>query len=279
MRQVIAVASGKGGVGKTLLTGALGIALSRMGKRTLVADADMGMRNLDLPLGVFLPGRYTLWDAACRRCSGKEAVAPAAENLDVLPGTPRKEWKDIPKGLAEKAFRAVSEDYDCVLIDCPAGLGKGVRWAADLADGVLLVTDGTPSSLRAVQRMETALAGLGEIWHLLNRAPQKEGDEARRLFWSEPGRIGTAVGIIPLDEEAADLSAAGRLIEYDDAGAFGKSVHMAARALFDGMIYPEAVWEALRQQSGSAEAAPSAGYAVSRLLKGRRTGRWKWKGR
>lgn len=79
MTECIALASGKGGVGKTLLTAALGLALAEEGYRVLLADCDMGLRNLDIPLGMEDKLRWTVWDLAQGKCLEKEAVLPVRE--------------------------------------------------------------------------------------------------------------------------------------------------------------------------------------------------------
>ena len=84
MTQVLSVISGKGGVGKTLLTAALGIQLSRMGKKVLLIDGDMGLRNLDLILGVENECFYNIWDLAQGKCFIRDAVLSIDENLYFL---------------------------------------------------------------------------------------------------------------------------------------------------------------------------------------------------
>ena len=132
MGTVIVITSGKGGTGKTSLTGGIGAALARQGCRTLCLDADVGLRNLDLALGMADAALMDFTDVMAGRCPLDRAVAPhpGVEGLYLLTAP-----LTLPADFAgEAGFRELldkaRQDFDWVLIDAPAGLGSGFRLAA-----------------------------------------------------------------------------------------------------------------------------------------------------
>jgi septum site-determining protein MinD len=134
--RIILICSGKGGVGKTTLTANLGIALARLGERTVVIDADFGLRNLDLLLGLENRIVYTAQEVLAGSCRLEQALVKhkLEPNLSLMPaGNPRMlEWltPDDMKTVAN----LVAERADYVLIDCPAGVEQGFKNAAAVRD-------------------------------------------------------------------------------------------------------------------------------------------------
>ena len=98
MSQLIAIASGKGGVGNTLITAALSVLLQRRGHRVLAADADMGLRNLDLLFGLDGSIHYDAAQVARGKCLPGQALLPVVPGLDFLPASQKRTWEriDIP---------------------------------------------------------------------------------------------------------------------------------------------------------------------------------------
>jgi septum site-determining protein MinD len=136
--RIILICSGKGGVGKTTLTANLGIALARLGERTVVLDADFGLRNLDLLLGLENRIVYTAQEVLAETCRLEQALVKHKQepNLSLLPaGNPRMlEWL-TPEDM-QRIVAMVAERADFVLIDCPAGIVSAVR-DADRVIGLL----------------------------------------------------------------------------------------------------------------------------------------------
>ena len=95
MAEIVSFASGKGGVGKTLLTAALGIFLSRKGKKVLLIDGDMGMRNMDLVLGLENECFYHVMDLAEGRCFAKDVILEVNDHLDFLPAAQNDTWESV----------------------------------------------------------------------------------------------------------------------------------------------------------------------------------------
>ena len=133
MGEIIGVVSGKGGVGKTTITACLGSALSNAGHHVLLCDGDFGLRDLDLVLGVANEIIYDALDASEDKDYMDDAIVSIAENLDFLPASQSARWEDIGRKKYKKLVRRLSETYDYILIDAPAGIGKGIESILELS--------------------------------------------------------------------------------------------------------------------------------------------------
>ena len=201
MGTVIAVASGKGGTGKTSITGGVACALARMGRRVLCIDMDIGLRNLDLVLGMNDRALMDFTDVAQGRCSLDRAAVTHANipNLALLtaPFT-------LPSGMQSWQVQALLSQartcYDYILIDAPAGLGIGFRLAVNYADMALVVATSDASSLRDAQRTVTELAHLRRVYLVMNRIQPKL---LRKLCTTIDDAMDTAglplMGVVPED--------------------------------------------------------------------------------
>jgi septum site-determining protein MinD len=153
--RTILICSGKGGVGKTTLTANLGIALARQGERTAVLDADFGLRNLDLLLGLENRIVYTAQEVLAETCRLEQALVRHKQepNLSLLPaGNPRMlEW--LTPDDMRKIVGMLAERFDYVLIDCPAGIEEGFKNAAAAAEEALVVTTPEVSAVRDADRV------------------------------------------------------------------------------------------------------------------------------
>lgn len=153
--RIILICSGKGGVGKTTLTANLGIALARLGERTAVLDADFGLRNLDLLLGLENRIVYTAQDVLAETCRLEQAMVrhKLEPNLSLLPaGNPRMlEWLTPEDMTSIVAQLASASDY--VLIDCPAGIEAGFKNAAAAAEEAIVITTPEVSAVRDADRV------------------------------------------------------------------------------------------------------------------------------
>ena len=145
----IAVISGKGGVGKTVITANLAASLSSMGRRILVVDADLGLANLDILLGV--APRLTIQDALCGTHPLEEVLLPTSKGFDLLPaGSGLPEGTVFTVALAEgieSVLGSLQQRYDVILFDAGAGVGDVVLFFANLAHEILLVVTPEPTSL------------------------------------------------------------------------------------------------------------------------------------
>ena len=173
MSEVIAVASGKGGVGKTTLTANIGIALARMGKKTVVVDTDMGLRNLDLALGLENSVVYDIIDVVSGECRLREAEVSDKKYRDFafLPATQFKSFDDFTSDKLKKITDKLRETFDYILIDCPAGIGSVFSACAECADRAIIVVNPDPFSLRDADRVAGILEekGISDIRMIVNR--------------------------------------------------------------------------------------------------------------
>jgi flagellar biosynthesis protein FlhG len=147
---IIAIASGKGGVGKTWLAISLGQALARQGRRVLLFDGDLGLANVDVQLGLG-PGR-DIAAVLCGRCTLAEAVRAAGPaGFDVLAGRSGcGQLGEVDPALLERLLGdlgALAQDYDVTLLDLPAGIDRAVRRLLLAASLRLVVTTDEPTAL------------------------------------------------------------------------------------------------------------------------------------
>ncbi len=171
--RVILICSGKGGVGKTTLTANLGISLARQGLKTAVLDADFGLRNLDLLLGLENRIVYTAQEVLEENCRLDQALVKHKQepNLSLLPaGNPRMlDWLK-PEDM-QNIVNMLSDLFDYVLIDCPAGVEDGFKNAASASKEAIVVTNPEVSAVRDADRVIGLLNtyGIKPVQLVLNR--------------------------------------------------------------------------------------------------------------
>lgn len=170
--QAIVITSGKGGTGKTTTTASLGAALALRGQRTLVIDADIGLRNLDVILGLENRIVFNLVDVAKKVCKPSQAIIKSkkSSNLFLLPAS-QTDDKDV---VSEEEVRQVIEyykrEFHYILIDSPAGIEQGFKNACVGADSALVVTTPEVSAIRDADRVVGLLSARGiDTRLILNR--------------------------------------------------------------------------------------------------------------
>lgn len=183
MGEVIVITSGKGGVGKTTLTANLGIALSQMGKSVIAIDTDIGLRNLDVVMGLENQIVYNLVDVLEGNCRLKQAVIKDRRynNLFLLPSAQSKDKDSVTPEQMIGLTDCLKEEFDYVLIDCPAGIEQGFRNAIAGATKAIVVTTPEVSAIRDADRIIGLLEkdGISNIYLLVNKLrPEliKKGD-------------------------------------------------------------------------------------------------------
>lgn len=215
MSVAIVVTSGKGGTGKTSLTGGVGSCLAALGQRVLCIDMDIGLRNLDITLGLTDRALMDFTDVLAGRCSLERAAVahPVIKSLHLLTAP-----LSLGPGVDEGAMRALvaqaKERYDYILMDSPAGLGEGFQLAARAADRGIVVSTTDPSALRDAQRTVSLLNGELETLHLvMNRVQPKL---LSRLHTTIDDAMNTAglplLGVVPEDPGVILAAGAGRPI-------------------------------------------------------------------
>ena len=155
MGEVIVITSGKGGVGKTTTTANLGLGLAKLGRSVVLIDTDIGLRNLDLIMGLENRIVYNLVDVTEGRCRIKQALIKdkRTPNLYLLPSAQTKDKTAVTPEQMKKLTEELREEYDYVLLDCPAGIEQGFKNAIAGADRALLVTTPEISSVRDADRV------------------------------------------------------------------------------------------------------------------------------
>ncbi len=172
MSQVIVVASGKGGTGKTTVSTSLALALARKDNRVLVIDCDSGMRGTDMMLGITDRLVYDMSDVICGTCMLEDALyeCSGAKNLFTIAAPCFAEDEISPQLM--KQFIAENKDkYDYVIVDAPAGVGTGFETAAIAADRALVVVNTEPTSIRGAVNIRQKLneMGVDDIRLVINR--------------------------------------------------------------------------------------------------------------
>lgn len=173
MGKVIVITSGKGGTGKTTTAAALASALAMKNNRVLCIDADIGLKNLDLSLGLYDMVSFDFRDVIENRAELQEAAAPhpSFPSLFFLSAPSLASVSDIDQLGMRDLLDEARQLYDYCIIDSPAGIGSGFRLAAEFADEAIAVTTGDLSSCRDVQRvvMELRVLGIDDIMLIINR--------------------------------------------------------------------------------------------------------------
>ncbi len=171
--EVITITSGKGGVGKTTTTANLGMALAQLGKRVAVVDADIGLRNLDVILGLENRVVYDLVDVVEGACRLQQALVKdkRVDGLYLLPAAQTRDKSAVNPAQMSALCRQLRQDFDMILIDSPAGIEQGFRNAVVPADRVIVVTTPEVAAVRDADRVIGLLEaeGKNDVMLLLNR--------------------------------------------------------------------------------------------------------------
>lgn len=155
MGKSIVITSGKGGVGKTTTTANLGTGLAQIGRRVCLVDADIGLRNLDVVLGLENRIVYDLIDVVEGNCRVRQALIKDKhlENLYLLPSAQTREKDAINPDQMFKLITELKEEFDYILVDCPAGIEQGFRNAIAGADTAIIVATPEVSAVRDADRI------------------------------------------------------------------------------------------------------------------------------
>lgn len=159
MGKTILIISGKGGVGKSTLAAALAVTAAKKGRRTALIDADIGLRSLDMMLGLQDRVLFDLADCVNHRASLSQAIVshPDYPELHLIVGGQMARPKDFKPQDLKKMLRTLRVSHDTLIIDGPAGLGRGVKNFAGLADEYVIVATSDPVSLRAAEKAAQVL--------------------------------------------------------------------------------------------------------------------------
>lgn len=155
MCEVIVVTSGKGGVGKTTTSANVGTGLAAMGKKVVLIDTDIGLRNLDVVMGLENRIVYNLVDVIEGKCRVKQALIKDKrhQSLYLMPSAQTKDKSAVTPQQMVKMIQQLKEQFDYIILDCPAGIEQGFQNAIAGADRALVVTTPEVSAIRDADRI------------------------------------------------------------------------------------------------------------------------------
>ena len=155
MGEVIVITSGKGGVGKTTTTANLGAALAMQGKKVVLIDTDIGLRNLDVVMGLENRIVYDIVDVVEEKCKLRQALIKDKryEELFLLPAAQTRDKSAVNEEQMRELTAKLKEEFDYILIDCPAGIEQGFKNAIAGANRAIVVTTAEISAIRDADRI------------------------------------------------------------------------------------------------------------------------------
>ncbi len=226
--RAIVVTSGKGGVGKTTTTANLGAALALKGKRVLVIDADIGLRNLDVIMGLENRIVFNLVDVIKGVCKHQQAIIKSkrSNNLFLLPASQTDDKDVVSQAEMTELIKKFKAEFHFILIDSPAGIEQGFRNACAGADEAVLVTTPEVSAIRDADRVIGLLAAQGiEPSLIINRVDR---DMVRKGDMMSPHDVieilgVPQIGMVYRDNDIVISANTGEPVVYNPKSKAGKS--------------------------------------------------------
>jgi septum site-determining protein MinD len=251
MAKVLVVTSGKGGVGKTTSTAALGAALAQAGENVVVVDFDVGLRNLDLVMGA---ERRVVYDMI-NVIQGDAKLAQALirdkriDNLSLLPASQTRDKDALTDEGVARIIQQLRDKFDWVICDSPAGIERGATLAMRFADAAVIVTNPEVSSVRDSDRMiglldsKTVRAENGqriEKHILITRYDAARAARGEMLSIEDVLEILSTplLGIIPESEEVLRASNLGSPVTLSNAASAPARAYLAAARRLKGEDVP-----------------------------------------
>ena len=238
MTRIIVTTSGKGGVGKTTVTANLGMALARLGRSVALVDADFGLRNLDLLLGLENRVVYTAVEVANGECRLEQALVKDKREpkLVLLPAAQNRNKEAMSPEQMKQLVEELTKTYDYIIIDSPAGIEMGFKNAIAPAREALIVTTPEIAAVRDADRVVGLLEaeGVKQIQLIVNRLRPvmvQANDMMSVQDVQELLAIGL-IGVVPEDERVIVSTNRGEpLVLAEDPSMAGKAFDNIARRL------------------------------------------------
>lgn len=239
MSRAYVVTSGKGGVGKTTITANLSVALASFGKKVLTVDADIGLRNLDMILGLENRIVYDVLDVLEGRVDFHKALVRDKRGLSLwlLPANQTKNKDAINKDRWLELIESIklSGEYDYIFIDSPAGIEQGFQIASSPADTALVVVNPEVSSIRDADRIIGLLENMGkkEYYLVINRIKWESVKKGEMLSVEDIVDILKAqpIGVVPEEPKLVDFTNRGEPIVLSEEYNASKAIKDIARRL------------------------------------------------
>ena len=236
--RVIVITSGKGGVGKTTTSANIGTALAKAGYKVVLIDTDLGLRNLDLLLGLENRIVYTIVDVIEERCKLKQALVKDKKNpnLSLLAAAQTRDKTAVNAEQLKEICDTLKEENDFVLVDCPAGIEQGFQNAVAGASEAIVVTTPEMSAIRDADRIIGLLESNEEIKSyklLLNRVRPSLIKSNEMMGVDDVVEILSCplVGIIPEDTGIITSTNKGEPIVNDENALAGKAYRNVAQRI------------------------------------------------
>lgn len=251
MGEVIVITSGKGGVGKTTTVANIGTGLAMLDRKTAVVDTDIGLRNLDVVLGLENRIVYNLVDVVNGSCRLNQALIRDRRHpgLFLLPSAQTKDKSSVSPEQMIKLTEELKEEFDYVLLDCPAGIEQGFRNAVAGAERALVVTTPEVSAIRDADRIIGLLEadGLRNIQLIVNRLRPDMIARGDMMSVDDVTEILTAdlIGTIPDDEQIVVAANQGEPLSGKNSPAEDEYRNICRRILGEDIPFME-----IRQKKG-----------------------------
>ena len=238
MTRIIVTTSGKGGVGKTTVTANLGMALARLGRQVVLVDADFGLRNLDLLLGLENRIVYTALEVVSGECRLEQALVKDKREpgLVLLPAAQNRSKEAVSPEQMKQLIEALTKTYEYIIIDSPAGIETGFKNAIVAATEAIIVTTPEIAAVRDADRVVGLLEaqGVKQIQLIVNRLRPvlvQANDMMSVQDVLELLAIGL-LGVVPEDERVIVSTNRGEpLVLAEDPSLAGKAFSNIARRL------------------------------------------------
>ena len=223
MSEVIVITSGKGGVGKTTTTANVGTGLAKLGKKVVLVDTDIGLRNLDVVMGLENRIVYTLYDVIEKNCKLQQALIKdkKTDKLYLLPAPQTKDKSAVNPEQMKGLVDELRKDFDYVLLDCPAGIEQGFKNAIAGADRAIIVTTPEVSAVRDADRIIGLLEAneIRNIRLVVNRLNIDMVDDGNMMNAADVVEILSKdlIGVVPYDEKIVISTNTGIPLAGDDS--------------------------------------------------------------
>jgi septum site-determining protein MinD len=238
MSRIIVITSGKGGVGKTTVTANLGMAIARLGHRVALVDADFGLRNLDLLLGLENRVVYTALEVIAGQCRLDQALVKdkRQEGLVLLPAAQSRSKESVNPDQMKKLLSVLAQKYEYILVDSPAGIEMGFRNAIAAATEALIVTTPEIAAVRDADRVVGLLEAqsIKKIHLIVNRLKPAmvQADQMMSVQDVQEILAIPLIGVIPDDERVIVSSNRGEpLVLAENISLPGVAISNIARRL------------------------------------------------
>ncbi len=247
---VITITSGKGGVGKSTTTANLAVGLAMLGKKVVAVDFDIGLRNLDMILGLENRIVYDIVNVMEGECNLSQALIndKKTKNLYFLPASQSKDKNILDKQKVASLIQRLKEEFEIILLDSPAGIEGGFEHAIFLADRALIISTPEVSSVRDADRVigiidaksQKAQNGEEVIKHLIINRLKPEMVEKGEMIGVEDILNILAIpliGIVPEDEKIVSSTNTGEPVIYGDSLSAKAYQNIAKRVLGEEVPY------------------------------------------